>query len=123
MGQIDSFKKVLGLDSPLEENPYKSILESAGAGPEEAEKGAEKEKKALKKRKEPAGPEPPSPRRTSISLSRRTYARLECYYFWLEHHGGKHYPSFGAFLEDLLDEALSGNSKAAAFVKEHDGVF
>ena len=78
MGQIDSFKRVLGVS-------------------------------------EAARPEPPSPRRTSISLSRRTYARLECYYFWLEHHGGKHYPSFGAFLEDLLDEALSGNSKATAF--------
>lgn len=120
MGQIDSFKKVLGLDTPTEENPYKSILESAG--PEEPGKEAEKEKKALKKKKEPARADPPSPGRTSISLSRRTYARLECYYFWLEHHGGKRYPSFGAFLEDLLDNALSGNSKATTFVEENTGL-
>ena len=37
MGQIDSFKRVLGLDTPTEENPYKSILESDG--PEEAGNG------------------------------------------------------------------------------------
>ena len=71
---------------------------------------------------EAARPDPPNPSRTSISLSRRTYARLECYYFWLEHHGGKRYPSFGAFLEDLLDNALSGDKRASSFVGEHSGV-
>ena len=86
MGQIDSFKKVLGVS-------------------------------------EAARPDPPSPKRTSISLSRRTYARLECYYFWLEHHGGKHYPSYSAFLEEMLDEVLALNQSAASFVEDNSGVF
>ena len=123
MGQIDSFKKVLGLEVPLEENPYKGILEGADVERENAGAGAEKAKSALKKKKEPVMADPPSPNRTSISLSKRTYARLDCYYFWLKRHGGKKYPSFGAFLEELLDEALSRNKRAASFVEEHSGVF
>ena len=33
------------------------------------------------------------PNRTSISLSRRTFARLDCYNFWLRRNAGRNYPS------------------------------
>ena len=86
MGQIDSFKKVLGVSAP-------------------------------------ARADPPSPKRTSISLPRRTYARRDCYYFWVKHHGGKHYPPYSAFLEEMPDEVLAMNKNAASFVEDNSGVF
>ena len=53
--------------------------------------------------------------RTSISLSRRTFARLDCYNFWLRRNAGRNYPSYSALLDALLDEVLEADEKAAAF--------
>ncbi len=117
MGQIDSFKKVLGLD--IEEvDPYKRILEESKAIEAAEGNGDEEEKKAMKK-KGGKSPEPPSPARTSISLSRKTFARLDCYKFWLRRDCGKDYQSFSALLDAMLDEILAADEKAAAFVKKY----
>ena len=59
--------------------------------------------------------------RTSISLSRKTFARLDCYKFWLRRDCGMDFHSFSALLDAMLDEVLAANEKAAAFVKKHSG--
>ncbi len=65
MGQIDSFKRVLGLD--IEEvDPYRRILEESKAIEAAERNGDEEEKKAMKK-KGGKSPKPPSPARTSES--------------------------------------------------------
>ncbi len=63
------------------------------------------------------------PDRTSISLSRRTFARLDCYSFWLRRNAGRNYPSYSALLDALLDEVLEADGKAAAFVKRYSEAF
>ena len=63
------------------------------------------------------------PDRTSISLSRRTFARLDCYNFWLRRNAGRNYPSYSALLDALLDEVLEADEKAAAFVKRYSEAF
>jgi hypothetical protein len=59
--------------------------------------------------------------RTSISLSRKTFARLDCYKFWLRRDCGMDFQSFSALLDAMLDEVLAADEKAAAFVKKHSG--
>ena len=114
MGQIDSFKKVLGLDIE-EEHPYKTILEES-----KATRIAEgKEGKKAMKKKVGNFKEPPSPARTSISLSRKTFARLDSYKFWLRRDCGVDFQSFSALLDAMLDEVLAADEKAAAFVKKY----
>lgn len=48
--------------------------------------------KTVRKKKGQAQREPSIPDRTSISLSRRTFARLDCYNFWLRRNAGRNYP-------------------------------
>ncbi len=59
--------------------------------------------------------------RTSISPSRKIFARLDCYKFWLRRDCGMDFQSFSALLDAMLDEVLAANEKAAAFVKKHSG--
>lgn len=47
--------------------------------------------------------------RTSISLSRKTFARLDCYKFWLRRDCGMDFQSFSALLDAMLDEVLAAN--------------
>ena len=75
--------------------------------------------KTVRKKKRQAQREPSNPDRTSISLSRKTFARLDCYNFWLRRNAGKNYPSYSA----LLDEVLEADEKAAAFVKRYSEAF
>lgn len=63
------------------------------------------------------------PDRTSISLSRKTFARLDCYNFWLRRNEGRNYPSYSALLDALLDEVLEADEKASAFVKRYSEAF
>ena len=77
--------------------------------------------KTVRKKKGQAQREPSIPDRTSISLSRRTFARLDCYKFWLRRDCGMDFQSFSALLDALLDEVLAANEKAAGFVKKHSG--
>lgn len=59
--------------------------------------------------------------RTSISLSRKTFARLDCYKFWLRRDCGMDFQSFSVLLDAMLDEVLAADEKAAAFVKKYGG--
>ena len=79
--------------------------------------------KTVRKKKGQAQREPSIPDRTSISLSRRTFARLDCYNFWLRRNAGRNYPSYSALLDALLDEVLDADEKAAAFVKRYSEAF
>ena len=62
-------------------------------------------------------------RGTSLSLSRETSARLDCYKFWLRRHAGKDYPSYSALIDDMLDKVLALDKDAKAFVSEHGYLF
>lgn len=79
--------------------------------------------KTVRKKTGQAQREPSIPDRTSISLSRRTFARLDCYNFWLRRNAGRNYPSYSALLDALLDEVLEADGKAAAFVKRYSEAF
>ena len=73
--------------------------------------------------KESAKPEASYPERTSISLSRSTFARLDCYHFWLRRNAGRNYASYSALLDAMLDEVLEADEKAASFVKRYSETF
>ena len=66
---------------------------------------------------------PKCPDRTSLSLSRETSARLDCYKFWLRRHAGKDYPSYSALIDNMLDKVLALDKDAKAFVSEHGDLF
>ena len=77
--------------------------------------------KPVRKKKGQAQREPSIPDRTSISLSRKTFARLDSYKFWLRRDCGVDFQSFSALLDAMLDEVLAADEKAAAFVKKYSG--
>ena len=79
--------------------------------------------KTVRKKTGQAQREPSIADRTSISLSRKTFTRLDCYNFWLRRNAGRNYPSYSALLDALLDEVLDADEKAAAFVKKYSEAF
>lgn len=113
MSQLDDFREQLRLakgDDAVRQ-------EAAASEPAHAPSP----QRMVRKKKGQSRQEPSCPDRTSISLSRKTFARLDCYKFWLRRDCGMDFQSFSALLDAMLDEVLAANEKAAAFVKKHSG--
>ena len=111
MGQLDDFREQLR----LAKGDDAASQEAAASEPAHAPSP----QKTVRKKKGQAQREPSIPDRTSISLSRRTFARLDCYNFWLRRNTGRNYPSYSALLDALLDEVLEADERAAAFVERY----
>ncbi len=115
MSQLDDFREQLRLakgDDAVRQ-------EAAASEPAHAPSP----QRMVRKKKGQSRQEPSCPDRTSISLSRRTFARLDCYNFWLRRNAGQNYPSYSALLDALLDKVLEADEKAAAFVKRYSEAF
>ena len=117
MSQLDDFRRQLQLAKEREADADRQEAVAAGLSHEAT---AQKKKR---KKKESAKPEASYFGRTSISLSRSTFARLDCYNFWLRRNAGRNYSSYSALLDAMLDEVLEADEKAASFVKRYSETF
>ena len=117
MSQLDDFRRQLQLAKEREADADRQEAVAAGLSHEATAQ------KKMRKKKESAKPEASYFGRTSISLSRSTFARLDCYNFWLRRNAGRNYSSYSALLDAMLDEVLEADEKATSFVKRYSETF
>lgn len=115
MSQLDDFREQLRLAKRNDAARQEAAASAPSRRPSP--------QKTVRKKNDASRREPSCPERTSISLSRSTFARLDCYNFWLRRNAGRNYASYSALLDAMLDEVLEADEKAAAFVKQHSETF
>ena len=116
-GQIDRFRRSLGLPIPGEEN-VKSDAEAQTEPTPDPQEDETPEKTPAKKteKKKKAEPEPSS--RTAVSLSRQFVSKLWSYHYYLVHRKNIPVRSMEALLSRLLERELSKDPEARKFIEK-----
>lgn len=106
MGQIDSFKKVLGIT----DQPNGSPATVAEVKEEKVQKPVEEKsrpRKTTAKEKRP---------RTTLAVSMQTREELHVLSFWAQRHGITHTASSESLLRVMLDDFYEKHPKAKKYV-------
>lgn len=116
-GQINRFRRSLGLPIPGEENVESEFEVQVESTPEPHEDETPEKTPAKKTEKKKKAEPEPSPR-TAVSLSRQFVSKLWSYHYYLVHRKDIPVRSMEALLSRLLERELSKDPEARKFIEK-----
>lgn len=117
-GQINRFRRSLGLPIPGEENVKSEADVQTGPTTPEPQEDETLEKTPAKKTEKKKKAEPEPSQRTAVSLSRQFVSKLWSYHYYLVHRKNIPVRSMEVLLSRLLERELSKDPEARKFIEK-----